>query len=185
MGRVPGFSGRNGGGVRYYLAANGVEAEVSVSATGPDASTVSTVLHGSEGRSERHFVLCAGAAHEVCQDGSYRRHTLLPGAHVAGRWTFFHSGRERVVVPVGGIGGRVETLQSEGNVSAPMNGQVVKVVKKVGDPIESGDIVLILEAMKMENEVTAPISGVLKELKVEPGHTVAPGQLLFCVEAVV
>jgi biotin carboxyl carrier protein len=64
-----------------------------------------------------------------------------------------------------------------------MNGQVVKITKKVGEPVESGEIVLILEAMKMENEVSAPISGVLTELRVEPGQAVAPGQLLFCVEA--
>jgi biotin carboxyl carrier protein len=64
-----------------------------------------------------------------------------------------------------------------------MNGQVVKLVKKVGDTVENGEIVLILEAMKMENEVSAPKSGVLTELKVEPGQTVSPGQLLFCVEA--
>ena len=65
-----------------------------------------------------------------------------------------------------------------------MNGQVVKVPVSLGDSVESGDIVLILEAMKMENEVTAPIAGKLVELSVVPGQTVSPGQPLFQIEAI-
>ena len=173
--------------MRFYLIANGMEAEVSVSQVQAEKGGlghVATALHSpAHGADQRHYVLSSDAAHELCQDGSYRRHTLLRGRYDPSKWTFFHSGRVRAVCPVGGIGGRVESLQSEGTVKAPMNGRVVKISKTAGESVESGDIVLLLEAMKMENEVTAPISGVLKELKVEPGQTVAPGQLLFCVEA--
>ena len=170
--------------MRFYLTADGVEAEISVSkAEAGSGHTVTTVSHSAGGSQERHFVLCADAVHEQCEDGSYRRRTLLRGSYDPRKWTFFHSGRVRTGYPVGGVAGRVESLQSEGKVTAPMNGQVVKLVKKVGDTVENGEIVLILEAMKMENEVSAPKSGVLTELKVEPGQTVSPGQLLFCVEA--
>lgn len=132
---------------------------------------------------QRHFVLCHDAVHELCEDGSYRRRTLLQGAFDPRKWTFFHSGRVRTVFPVGGIAGRVESLTgSQGTVTAPMNGQVVKVFKEVGDTVENGEIVLILEAMKMENEVSAPQAGVLTELSVQPGQAVSPGQLLFRVE---
>ena len=132
---------------------------------------------------QRRFVFCHDAVHELCEDGSYRRRTLLPGAYDPRKWTFFHSGRVRTVFPVGGIAGRVESLTgSQGSVTAPMNGQVVKVYKEVGDSVESGEIVLILEAMKMENEVSAPQGGVLTELCVQPGQAVSPGQLLFRVE---
>jgi biotin carboxyl carrier protein len=65
-----------------------------------------------------------------------------------------------------------------------MNGQVVKVPVQVGEQLESGSIVLILEAMKMENEVTAPIAGKLSSLNVAPGDTVNPGQTLFTIEPV-
>ena len=85
---------------------------------------------------------------------------------------------------MGGVGSRVEGSQSEGTVCAPMNGQVVKIPALLGDDVECGDIVLILEAMKMENEVTAAIAGKLTGLFVEPGETVAPGQKLFTIEAV-
>lgn len=170
--------------MRFYLTANGVEAEISVSkAEDGSGHTVTAITSCPDGPRERRFFLCDGTAHELCEDGSYQRRGLLPGAHSPGKWSFFHSGRVRTVLSVGGIGGRVETLQSEGSVNAPMNGQVVKLTKKVGDPVENGDIVLILEAMKMENEVSAPKRGVITELNVEAGQTVSPGQLLFCVEA--
>ena len=170
--------------MRFYLTANGVEAEISVSkARGGSDHAVTTVAHGPQGKTERRFVICDDAAHELCEDGSYRRRTLLRGAYDPRKWVFFYFGRVRTVLPVGGIAGRVESLQSEGTVTAPMNGQVVKLNKTVGDPVESGEIVLILEAMKMENEVSAPVAGVLTELNVQPGQAVSPGELLFCVEA--
>lgn len=170
--------------MRFNLKANGVEAEISVSqAEQGSERTVNTVAPGADGPHRRAFVWCGDVAHELCPDGSYKRHMVLAGASDPRKLVFFHSGRVRTVHLVGGIAGRVESHQSEGSVTAPMNGQVVKLVKKVGDSVESGEIVLILEAMKMENEVGAPVSGVLKELNVEPGQTVSPGQLLFCVEA--
>lgn len=69
-----------------------------------------------------------------------------------------------------------------GNVKAPMNGQVVKVLKQPGDEVQEGEVVLILEAMKMENEVESPVAGVLKSVGVSPGDTVEPGFELFMVE---
>lgn len=145
---------------------------------------LTTVFHDApDDLQQRHYLLEGDTALELCPDGSYRRQTLLQGRYDPHCWKFFHSGRVRSVYPVGGVAGRVESQQSEGNVTAPMNGQVVKIVKGVGDSVELGEIVLILEAMKMENEVSAPKSGVLAELCVAPGDNVAPGQLLFCVEA--
>lgn len=69
-----------------------------------------------------------------------------------------------------------------GSVSAPMNGQVVKVLRAAGDDVEKGDVILVLEAMKMENEVTTPVAGRLASVHVQPGVTVKPGHPLFEVE---
>ncbi len=71
-----------------------------------------------------------------------------------------------------------------GRVTAPMNGQVVKVLHAPGDSLQKGDVVLVLEAMKMENEVTAPIAGRLARVDVQPGATVKPGDPLFEMEPV-
>ena len=133
---------------------------------------------------EREVVVEPGLVQVREEDGSYRRLAFTRGGVDSKEVRFFHAGRPRSVQSVGGVGGSVEGTQSEGAVVAPMNGQVVKVPIGLGDSVESGDIVLILEAMKMENEVTAPIAGKLVELSVAPGQTVSPGQPLFQIEAI-
>ena len=69
----------------------------------------------------------------------------------------------------------------DGRVSAPMNGQVIKLLKTPGQPLLKGEVVLVLEAMKMENEVISPLDGMLEGIQVIVGQTVAPGDLLFVV----
>jgi biotin carboxyl carrier protein len=68
---------------------------------------------------------------------------------------------------------------SNGSVTAPMNGQVVKILRGEGEPVEKGDVVLVLEAMKMENEVSAPLRGRVRALRAVQGATVKPGDPLF------
>lgn len=67
-------------------------------------------------------------------------------------------------------------------VTAIMPGLVVKVLKKEGDRIEVGDVVLILEAMKMQNELRANKSGVIKKLNVREGESVEMRQILATIE---
>ena len=68
-------------------------------------------------------------------------------------------------------------------VKAPMPGMILKVNKKVGEEVISGESVIILEAMKMENELRSPVSGKLKELFVKEGSPVEKGFKLFSIEA--
>jgi len=65
---------------------------------------------------------------------------------------------------------------------APMAGKVVRLLAAIGDPIEAGQGVVVLEAMKMQNEVRSPKSGTLRSLAVAAGATVAPGNLLAEIE---
>ena len=67
-------------------------------------------------------------------------------------------------------------------LKAPMAGKVVRVLKAVGDEVEAGEDVLVLEAMKMQNAVRSPKSGRLITLTVQPGATVPAGRLLAEVE---
>ncbi len=71
---------------------------------------------------------------------------------------------------------------SDGVISAPMQGTIVKVQVAAGDAVKEGDPICVLEAMKMENEVTSPKSGDVVDLKVEPGDTVAPGQTIAIIK---
>jgi biotin carboxyl carrier protein len=66
----------------------------------------------------------------------------------------------------------------EGAVTAIMPGKIIRVIKRVGDPVAEGDVVCILEAMKMENELKAPKAGTIKALYVEPGRDVEMGAVL-------
>jgi acetyl-CoA/propionyl-CoA carboxylase biotin carboxyl carrier protein len=70
---------------------------------------------------------------------------------------------------------------SEGVVTAPMQGTIVKVHHRAGESVNAGDPLFILEAMKMENEIRAPAAGDIVDLRVQPGDKVANGQVLAIV----
>ncbi|HET8799980.1 MAG TPA: sodium-extruding oxaloacetate decarboxylase subunit alpha [Marinobacter sp.] len=70
----------------------------------------------------------------------------------------------------------------EGHVTTSMPGNIVDVLVKVGDKVEAGDPVLIIEAMKMETEVKATMSGVIKEVMIAKGDRVTPGEALIEIE---
>lgn len=63
-------------------------------------------------------------------------------------------------------------------VTAPMQGTIVKVAVEEGDKVESGDLVVVLEAMKMEQPLNAHKSGTITSLAAEVGETVPTGTVL-------
>ena len=68
-----------------------------------------------------------------------------------------------------------------GDVAVPMQGTVVKVLVEVGQEIEAGETVIVLEAMKMENNVMAEKSGTVKEVRVTPGQSVSGGDIVAVI----
>jgi len=69
-----------------------------------------------------------------------------------------------------------------GRVAVPMQGTIVKVLVAVGDNVDTGDTVCVLEAMKMENNVAANRAGTVSEVLVEPGDSVGAGDVVVVVE---
>jgi acetyl-CoA/propionyl-CoA carboxylase biotin carboxyl carrier protein len=69
-----------------------------------------------------------------------------------------------------------------GKVTVPMQGTIVKVVAQVGQTVEAGETIAILEAMKMENMVNAERSGVIKSIAVTEGDAVSAGDVVAVVE---
>jgi len=67
-------------------------------------------------------------------------------------------------------------------LDAPIPGKVVKVHVSVGDVVEAGQALVVLEAMKMENELTADRPGKVAAVHVEPGQIVDAGGLLVELE---
>ncbi|MEV4316029.1 biotin carboxylase N-terminal domain-containing protein [Actinocrispum sp. NPDC049592] len=68
-----------------------------------------------------------------------------------------------------------------GPVTSPMPGTVLVVKAAVGDVVQAGTPLLVVEAMKMEHTITAPVDGVLTELNVQAGQQVALNQPLALV----
>jgi acetyl-CoA/propionyl-CoA carboxylase biotin carboxyl carrier protein len=69
-----------------------------------------------------------------------------------------------------------------GQVTVPMQGTIVKVLVAVGDVVEVGQSICLLEAMKMENAVAAEKEGVIKEIKVSAGDSVGAGDVVAVIE---
>jgi acetyl-CoA/propionyl-CoA carboxylase biotin carboxyl carrier protein len=63
-----------------------------------------------------------------------------------------------------------------------MQGTIVKVLVEIGQAVEAGAAVVVLEAMKMENHINAEKSGVVKEIKVKAGDTVGAGDVVVVIE---
>jgi acetyl-CoA carboxylase biotin carboxyl carrier protein len=68
------------------------------------------------------------------------------------------------------------------DVEAHITGTVWKIEVEVGDTVEEGDPVVILESMKMEMPVEAEDSGVVKEIRCKEGQAVSEGDVLVVLE---
>ena len=71
---------------------------------------------------------------------------------------------------------------AERGLMAPMPGSVQAIKVKVGDSVEQGQLLLVLEAMKMEHQITAPRDGVIAEILISVGDQVANGAALVVLE---
>jgi len=66
-------------------------------------------------------------------------------------------------------------------LTAPLPGRVTHVAVQVGDAVEAGATLVVIEAMKMENEVKAGAPGTIAEVRVQPGQTVNAGDVVVVV----
>jgi acetyl-CoA/propionyl-CoA carboxylase biotin carboxyl carrier protein len=90
------------------------------------------------------------------------------------------SGAARPSRPRAAAGGAGEGAAS-GNVTVPMQGTIVKLLVAIGDEVEVGQTVCVLEAMKMENNINAEKAGSVTEIKAAPGDTVAAGDTVIVI----
>jgi len=65
------------------------------------------------------------------------------------------------------------------DITAPMPGLVLEILSQVGDNVNEGDSIIILEAMKMENILKAPIAGTIKAIHVKQSDAVDKSQILI------
>ena len=67
-------------------------------------------------------------------------------------------------------------------VVSPIQGQVTNVKVKVGDKVQKGDVLLIIEAMKLENEVVSPFEGEVAQILVSKGQNVKAKEPIVIIE---
>jgi biotin carboxyl carrier protein len=65
---------------------------------------------------------------------------------------------------------------------APMPGMIVRVAVQVGDAVQAGQGLVVMEAMKMENELRATAAGTVKAVLAQPGVAVEKGAVLLELE---
>jgi 3-methylcrotonyl-CoA carboxylase alpha subunit len=119
-----------------------------------DGGDASEMLLAVDGRVWRAFVVRAGDRLLVSVDG--RAHAFELG--------------EAPQRGTGGVGG--------GLTVAPMPGKVLQVLVAVGDAVEAGQALVVLEAMKMETTLRADIAGTIAAVGASPGDMVEAGTLL-------
>ena len=66
-----------------------------------------------------------------------------------------------------------------GTVVAPIPGLIAAILVNIGDKVEVGQSVAVIEAMKMENHLTSPVSGTVREINAQKGAEVGTGQIIM------
>ena len=120
-------------------------------------------------------VKLAGRVYDLVLDGDLPNLSVWASGRRAS--VQVESARMRAAGALHGRGGEA----SDGSLTSPMPGKVVKVLVKEGDTVEVGSPLVVVEAMKMENELAAPRAGVVQKVHVQPGDAVEGGALLVTV----
>src|SRR5487761_107894 len=79
--------------------------------------------------------------------------------------------------------GRGEVAGAEGRqqILAPLPGKIVRVLVKIGDAVDAGQGLLVVEAMKMQNEIKSSKAGKVERLAASEGQTVNAGDILAVI----
>ncbi|MFC1981169.1 biotin/lipoyl-containing protein [Chloroflexota bacterium] len=67
-------------------------------------------------------------------------------------------------------------------VEVPITGKIISVNVKVGDGVNEGDVLCVLESMKMENPILAPVGGNVTQVGVDVEQVVKPGDIIAVIE---
>jgi 3-methylcrotonyl-CoA carboxylase alpha subunit len=149
---------------------------------------VSSRLHLQCGSEDRQLerLNTAGCSHDhaaqqvtLIQDGVLHRYPVIMRGQVLfllwqDQWL-----RLEKVDPISRV---AREQQHSGGLQAPMNGSIVRLLIKVGDQVDAGAALLVVEAMKMEHSIRAPHAGTVAAIFCSEGELVSEGTLLVELE---
>ena len=70
---------------------------------------------------------------------------------------------------------------AESNVESPMTGNVIEIPITVGQSVEEGDLLIVIESMKMENEIFSEVSGTITLILVKEEQNVGEEEVLMTI----
>lgn len=144
------------------LNLSGAEDKVAVTCNG-EALVVSVPRVAAPDQME--WIIVNGRPYEIAIDPSLR-------------WIKAFDGMHRVEVSDRSAG-FARPSSADGRVKAPIPGLITRVLVQLGDQVEGGQPLLLLEAMKMENEILAPRGGSVLHLSALPGKSVTLNEELM------
>jgi 3-methylcrotonyl-CoA carboxylase alpha subunit len=126
-----------------------------------------------------HSIRLSGEHLEVEQDGVRRQLLAIRRADTLYlRW----QGEMHAVHQLDPIAEAVSSHAHQGGLSAPMNGSIVRVLVEVGQQVELGAALVVLEAMKMEHSIRANTAGTVAALYCAEGEMVKEGTVLVALD---
>ena len=162
--------------MRYRVVAAGTELEVAIDGT-------KVTVAGQP--VDAHLVPVPGTPLFHLQLNG-RSHTVAVHAGDGpGQWTLGLHGEQLAVeavdertLAIRALTGKTQDPKEGGVLHAPMPGLVVRIEVAVGDRVEVGAVLVVIEAMKMENELRAKGRGVVTAIHAVPGDAVEKGAAL-------
>jgi len=175
-------------GFRVLAPAGGL-ARTYLSITDEDSATEVTVMAWPDGRRRVQWaddeidlaVLASGGAVEVETNGRIFRGTF---ERLDGTVRLTLDGEAYVYAVTPRIKAAVmgSAAGGSGAVVAPMPGVIAEILISLGDPVEAGQVVAVLESMKLFTSLAAAIAGTVTDIACQPGETVPAGKRLMLVE---
>ena len=126
-----------------------------------------------------HETLLAGTFEDgtlYFESAGHRRRVTL--AHARGSFTLYLPEGACHFHEVFADTGETKSTDADGKLCAPMNGKIVTLLAQVGDQIETGAALLVMEAMKMEHTIRAPYRGIVQTFHYKSGDLVDGGAAL-------
>lgn len=70
---------------------------------------------------------------------------------------------------------------AESNVESPMTGNVIEISVEIGQTVDVGDLLIVIESMKMENEIFSEVSGTITAILVKEEQNVGQEEVLMTI----